>query len=430
DAQGRLEAVEDKRGNRLEYTYSSTRQPLVGTSPYGVDPTKPITVALIWQLQTMRERLAEGTLSGNQVTLSYSATTGRLQSATDQSGRSVTYTHDELADGQGNMLTAGNLIQVDGPEGVISSYQYNDTNDNHNLTGIQEDSQAEWVINTYTEDRVTQQTYGNETTTFEYVADYIETKATVTVTDENGANPVSAVDHFCFDDLGYVSEHEDAEDYLTINTRDSDYRVTRKERWSRASDDADIRCNTTTDTVNRTMVNATDNSYDSDGRLLTETVRRGDGRTLTTTRTYDGSWVASKEVVSSDEPARIFRTEYTFFYDGNGKPNNIKTVTQKRDAGQGGDQTTTYAYNSRGQTVSITYADNTSINLDYGNGSLYPTRLYFKGATGETLSDLATINTYDTRGNLATVTDAAAKKTILAYDARNRLIKVTNPLGE
>ncbi|MCP3672235.1 MAG: hypothetical protein GY814_17745, partial [Gammaproteobacteria bacterium] len=46
DAQGRLEAVEDKRGNRLEYTYSSTRQPLVGTSPYGVDPTKPITVAL------------------------------------------------------------------------------------------------------------------------------------------------------------------------------------------------------------------------------------------------------------------------------------------------------------------------------------------------------------------------------------------------
>ncbi|MCP4128267.1 MAG: hypothetical protein GY753_14575, partial [Gammaproteobacteria bacterium] len=150
DTQGRLEAVEDKRGNRLEYTYSSTRQPLVGTSPYGVDPTKPMTVAMTWQLKTIRERLADGTLSGNQLTLSYSATTGRLQSVTDQSGRSVTYTHDELDDGQGNTLTAGNLIQVDGPEGMISSYQYNDTNDNHNLTGIQKYSQAEWVINTYT----------------------------------------------------------------------------------------------------------------------------------------------------------------------------------------------------------------------------------------------------------------------------------------
>ncbi|MCP3670353.1 MAG: RHS repeat protein, partial [Gammaproteobacteria bacterium] len=271
---------------------------------------------------------------------------------------------------------------------------------------------------------------GNETTAFDYVDDYIETRATVTVTDEKGANPVNAVDHFCFDDIGYVSEHEDAEGYLTINTRNSDYRVTRKERWGRASDGSNIVCNTTTDTANRTLVNATDNRYDSAGRLLSKSVRRGDGRTLTTTQTYDGAWVASEEIVSSDEPARIFRTEYTFFYDGNGKPSNIKTVTQKRDAGQGGDQTTTYAYNSRGQAISITPADNTSINLDYGNGSLYPTRLYFKGATGKTLSDLAPINTYDTRGNLATVTDAAAKKTILAYDARNRLIKVTNPLGE
>ncbi|MCP3670889.1 MAG: RHS repeat protein, partial [Gammaproteobacteria bacterium] len=271
---------------------------------------------------------------------------------------------------------------------------------------------------------------GNETTAFDYVDDYIETRATVTVTDEKGANPVNAVDHFCFDDIGYVSEHEDAEGYLTINTRNSDYRVTRKERWGRASNNAAIKCNTTTDTANRTLVNATDNSYDSDGRLLTETVNRGDGRTLTTTRTYDGAWVASEEIVSSDEPARIFRTEYTFFYDGNGKPNNIKTVTQKRDAGHGGDQTTTYAYNSRGQTVSITYADNTSINLAYDNGSLYPTRRYFKGAAGVTFSDLATINTYDTRGNLASVTDAAGKKTIHAYDARNRLINVTNPLGE
>ncbi|MCP4490587.1 MAG: hypothetical protein GY820_25220, partial [Gammaproteobacteria bacterium] len=431
DAQGRLTAVEDNRGNRLEYSYGATRQALVGTSPFGVDPAQPITVSRTWQLESIQERLADGSLSGNQLTLVYSSTTGRLQNISDQDGRSVTYTHDELDDGTGNILTSGNLVQVEGLEGVISSYQYLDPNDSHNLTGIQKDSQADWVINSYnTDDKVYLQTYDNHTTTFTYVADYIETIATETITDENGLNPVDATDHFCFDDLGYVEQRQDAEGYLKVFIRNSDYLVTREERWSKASDSADIICDPVTDTANRTLIHAVDKEYDIDGRLTIETAQRGDGRSLVTTKTYDGARVASEQTISSDDPTTIFRTEYTFYYDGNGNPTNIKDVIDKRDAVDGGDQITSYIYNSRGQATTVTYPDNSSLNIEYQGGSLYPTRRYFKDANGIALSDLAEDYSYDARGNLKTKTDAATKVTTFDYDNRNRLIKTANPLGE
>ncbi len=431
DIQGRLVAIEDKLGNRLEYTYNAARTPLVGTSPHGVDPSQPMTVAMNWQLQIIKERLADGTLSGNQITLNYSSVTGRLQSIGDQSGRTVDYTHDQLDDSSGNTLTAGNLIQVDGLEGVVSSYKYEDGNDKHNLTGIKKDAAAEWVVNHYNaDDRVYLQTYGTHTTAFDYVAPHIETKATETVVDADGLNPVEVVTRYCFDDLGYTAERQDAEGYLTIYTRNSDYRVVRKERWSRASDSSDIVCETTADTSKRTLVHAVDKTYDTEGHILTRTEDRGDGRTITTTNTYDGSWVASKEKVSSDEPTKAFRTDYTFYYDGGGNPTNIKDVIRKRSAADGGDQTTTYTYNSREQVTNITYHDGTSLNLEYDSGSLRPTRRYWKDSSGVTQTDLAEVYTYDNRGNQETMTDAAGKVTLYEYDDRNRPVKVTNPLDE
>lgn len=132
--------------------------PLTGTSPFAVDPTKPMAVAYQDRLTRIAERTADGNLTGRFVDLGYDEATGRVREATSSDGRTVTYTHDlDPATG----LTQGNLTQVVGPTGITQTYGYTDPKDPHDLTSLQEGEGTTPWVNLYAEGRVIQQTHGH-----------------------------------------------------------------------------------------------------------------------------------------------------------------------------------------------------------------------------------------------------------------------------
>lgn len=422
DAEGRLTAQQDRLQNRLEFTYSDQRMPIVGTSLYSVDPTKPMTVAHSFQLQKIEERLADGSLSGNSVSFSYDSNTGRLTQIVDHNGRTVSYAHDELIDGEENTLTSGNLLQVQGLEGVVSTYKYEDNNDNHNLTYYQIGVNATPFEQTYdSDDRVIKEVYGNFTLDFNYLFDRLETQVTKTITDADGLNPYTATTRYVFDENGRTVEFEDEAGYLTLNVRDSNSNTSREERYGEKDANGQ-----------RELVRAIDYTYDFDGHRVGKIVHldlEGDNpSTHETTWTYTKNWIASEQIVSSSASSEVFRTEYEFNYDSNGTPINIAAKKQlKADATY---QTLLYSYNDRNQMTAITYPDGVKRILEYEDGSQYPTHVFWMAPDEIPHSTSEAYYTYDVNGNLFRSADGMGNTTTFLYDQRNRLIQATNPLLE
>ncbi|WP_444930348.1 RHS repeat-associated core domain-containing protein [Microbulbifer sp. SSSA002] len=418
DAEGRLTARESKTGQRLEFTYSSERFPIVGTSLYSVDPSKPMTVAYSYQLQKIEERLVDGSLSGNYVSFSYDSDTGRVTQAVDHTGRTVVYSHDTLDDSEGNTLTSGNLIKVTGLEGLVSTYKYEDSNDSHNLTYFQVGENATPYEETYdTEDRVIKEVYGNLIFEFDYVTEGYETEVTTTITDADGNNPYTTTERYVFNEDGRTVEYEDQAGYLTVKTRDANNNITREERYGLADDNGD-----------RTLARAIDYTYNTDNRRLSKAVNLDSGEIITTSWTYEGGWVASEEVVSSADAATVFRTEYTFNYDSDRNPEALAST--KKLKADGSYQTTSYSYNARNQLTATTYADGSQYVVEYEGDSLYPTKEYWKDSNGNSLATGVQTNTYDQAGNRLTATDAIGNTTTYTYDDKNRPVQVTNALNE
>ncbi|WP_444893968.1 RHS repeat-associated core domain-containing protein [Microbulbifer sp. TRSA001] len=418
DAEGRLTARENKNGQRLEFTYSSERFPIVGTSLYSVDPSKPMTVAYSYQLQKIEERLADGSLSGNYVSFSYDSDTGRVTQAVDHTGRTIVYSHDTLDDSEGNALTSGNLIKVTGLEGLVSTYKYEDSNDGHNLTYFQVGENATPYEETYdTEDRVIKEVYGNLTFEFDYITEGYETEVTTTITDADGNNPYTTTERYVFNEDGRTVEYEDQAGYLTVKTRDANNNVTREERYGLADDNGD-----------RTLARAIDYTYNTDNRRLSKAVNLASGEIITTSWTYEGGRIASEEIVSTADATTVFRTEYTFNYDSDGNPQTLASIKQLK--ADGSYQTTGFTYNTRNQLTVTTYADGSQYVLEYEEDSLYPTKEYWKDSNGNSLTTGVQRYTYDQVGNRLTATDAMGNTTSFAYDDKNRPVQVTNPLNE
>ncbi|MCP4304226.1 MAG: hypothetical protein GY788_04945, partial [bacterium] len=146
NAQGNLTELRDRSGNRLHFEYDSAgKQDLEGTSPFAVDPATPLTVARVYQLDRIYEQLADGTVTGREVTFEYDGTTGRLSKATTGSVangnlREVDYVHDTyLSSTQGNLTEVH--LPVDATDEIVETYGYPDPlatpPDPHNLTSIQ-----------------------------------------------------------------------------------------------------------------------------------------------------------------------------------------------------------------------------------------------------------------------------------------------------
>jgi RHS repeat-associated protein len=154
---GKLKAIKDRNGNQMLFAY---------------------TAGLLTQITDTLNRV---------YTLGY--TGSLLTSLSDFSGRTVTFTHD----GNGDLRTVTSPPTPDSPTGRVTRYTYSsgfaDSSLNHNLLTITDPKNQTYLTNVYDNDpshiysydRVTSQTYGSGTFTF----DYLGSSATL-VTDRNG----------------------------------------------------------------------------------------------------------------------------------------------------------------------------------------------------------------------------------------------------
>lgn len=420
DEEGRLTELYNRQLHKLVMTYDPRgKLPLVGTSPYSLDPTQPMVTAYTYRLTRIAEQAAGGALTGQAIDFAYDDATGRLMTATANDGRVITYTHEPAGTG----LTSGNLTQVTGLDGHTSTYQYTDTNNppaNHNITSIQEGAASTPFENTYdTLDRVVTQIHGNTLIQINYVIDYTTTQVTRTITDAQGLNPIQVVTTYEYNANGQVVRYTGPQG----NQYEYDY--------DPSGNKIATRYITATGTVEKQIRS----TYNSQGRKLTETVTLNGGEVITKTWTYLlGRYLESEQVVSSAASARVFRTEYTYNYYNLGIsaalasiPKNIREIKRARPGG--GFLTTLIEYDTRNRPITVTLPDGHKIRLDYV-GSDYATRIYQETAAGTALPEYTRRYTYDPQGNIDTIADAKGNVTAVDFDSTGRLTRLRNALNE
>lgn len=422
DAQGKLSAVQDPQGNRLEMSYDTRgRLPLVGSSPFALDPATPAIVAYDYRLTKVEERLASGTLTGNYVDIHYDDATGRVTDIQSSDGRQVTYNHDTTQSAK-----HGNLLQVNGLEGLVSTFVYNDVDANsvlqdaHNLTSIQIGANTTPYINQYdAQDRVIRQTHGANVYAFAYTPG-VETTVTHSIYGSDGTTLLNTLaTTYVLDENGYPEETRwtltDGTVYRQMQTRNAEARVTQEDVYATPVGGTEA------------LVRSITYDYDTAGNKTLEEVTLADGEIITKIWGHDHNWVAWEQAVSSADPAKVFRTEYTFYYDASGNPTNIHEVKRRKD--DGSFQTTTYTYTAQGEPQIVTHPDGTSLRYTYNTAGRV-TQVARHNVAGTELAFLKTSYDYDAQGNRNWMQDADGNITTLGYDDRGRVTLITNALGE
>jgi RHS repeat-associated protein len=415
DVEGKLVALEDARGNRLEMSYDARgRLPITGASPFSLDPGTATVVAYDYRLTRVAERTADGGLSGRHVDLHYNEATGRVIDITASDGRVVSYVHDQTG-----TASHGNLLQVNGLEGLESRFEYQDPLDAHNATSFQIGAGTTPYLNTYDgQDRVIQQTHGQDVYDFVYNPPGIETHVTHTVKDGGGTVLSSLQIHYVLNEYGYPDETRwtlgDGTLYRQVQTRNASQWVTREAIYATPAGGTEA------------LVRAIDYDYDAAGNKTLETVTLASGEVVTKTWDHDHNRVAWTQTVSSLAPTRLFRTEYTYYYDSDGRPTNVHEEKRRKD--DGSFQVTTYTYDTQGRVMTTTLPDGHVIHNEYTGAFL--TKVYHDNGSGGESAYLKEQYGYDARGNRNSIADANGNTTTLVYDDRGRVIQVTNAKSE
>ena len=203
------------------------------------------------------------------------------------------------------------------------------------------------------------------------------------------------------------------------------------------------------ETFGATTVNTTTMTYNANGAVLTQTVNdqvtsfEYDNMGRQTKVTAPGNVVTNTAYYPTGEIQRIDGATYPVEYTYNGLGNQA-TMTTFKDADT--PQQTSWSYNSRGQMIAKTYADNSSVTYTYNGDGQLLTRTWARQANG---APLVTSYTYDAAGRQigysysdgttpavtqtlnfldqpVTVTDAAGTRNF-TYNADHRLVNETIP---
>jgi len=459
---GRLSYLENERGHRLVFGYSSTKRALVGTSPFAASPSTPLVVAYQYQLQSIEEVLRSGAstwhATGRKLVLTYDATSGRLTRATSFDGRTVDYAHD--ADGN---LT-GVWRSVYASTSIQATYTYTldgEGGDRHNLKSSQEGDGTTAIVRTYDasgKDRVVSETEGTSTIAIDYhdaIVSPTTRTLTRTIVDDAGANPYTSVERHEFNADGVPT------------------------RSTRALGDATLETMTTTERDPATNAALVERSYKKSGSsyVLTRTIRTArdslgnvtqreviepGGASTVTTFTYDPaglaanqSWVASEERFATADPTTRFRTEYEFLRPcGNPScaPAAITRVRRFKDATSYLDTTFTYGTGPNFELETITLPDGHQIGVGYyalttpAANPTTPAELLAIAQMGRVfeirhqpggtpIPEMNTTYAYDESGFVASVTrpvDVVQGDAVTQYarDDLGRVQTLTNALGD
>ena len=203
------------------------------------------------------------------------------------------------------------------------------------------------------------------------------------------------------------------------------------------------------ETFGATTVNTTTMTYNANGMVLTQTVNgqttsfEYDNMGRQTKVTVPGHVVTNTAYYLTGEIQRIDGATYPVEYTYNGLGNQA-TMTTFKDADT--PQQTSWSYNSRGQMIAKTYADNSSVTYTYNGDGQLLTRTWARQANG---APLVTSYTYDAAGRQTgysysdgttpavtqtlnfldqpvTVTDAAGTRNF-TYNTVHRLVNETIP---
>ena len=380
--------IQDKRGNITRYTYDERGNLTSRTDPLGN------TWVYTYDEKNLLASVTDP--EGNTTRYEYD-TRGNLTRLIHPDGSTYTYTYDErglrtsVTDPEGNTTTYeyddyGNLIKITTPEGGIITFTYD-------ILGrklSQTDSLGRTTYYNYDDlNRVTRITHPDGTYR-EYIYDCCNLRKVI---DENGNTTT-----YEYNPMGKLIRVTDALGNTTTYTYDAVGNLTSL---------TDANGNTTTyeyDSLNRLMrITYPDGKsesyqYDAEGNLIQKT--KCDGTIIT---------------YQYDPLNRLTRINYpdhqvTYAYDSRG---NRISLTDNRG-------TTTYEYDSLNRLIRITYPDGKTIDYTYdGRGN----RTSIRYPSGKTVT-----YTYDMGNRLTQVTDGD-KVTRYEYNVGGNLLRITYPNG-
>jgi len=420
-------------GNRWEGAFkekSHLTVELDGTYTWHRTPDSTYSFTAQGQLQWIEDE------HGNRQGFTYDAT-GKLESVTDQaSARSLTFHYrtdnpallDHIsgpvttAVSDGVWVTYGydannNLTSVTYADGSGFDYQYSDPNDIHNLT-TKLDKMGH-VLTTWSYDEYDRATTSTGRSPDESVAIEYVSSSLVKVRDAYGVTRSLTIQK---QDLYYPT---------VTNTSDTSGCQTCGNTTLPIRYKYDKQLNVIEEEYANGRITKYEN-YDEQGNPGTVIDFFGTAQARSITYTYHPQ---TKQLMSMSEPSLLGsglskETTWDFDDDGNDLPNENPTLLAYRKIERGytldSNQAvaayslvTTYAYNGKGQLVSMDGPlpgdqDKTAYSYDATSGDLSTISSPLVGAT--------TYANYDDAGNPRLITDPNSDQTILGYDGKGRVV--------
>ncbi len=381
---GDISEIYDRHGNKIQFTYSTDD----GT---GIRRLKSITDDL-----------------GRVTNFYYNRYSKLLDKITDFAGRTWTYTYD-----WGNH----NLLAVEGPTGLETSYGYDD---NHHLTWVKDPNGDEWLHNYYDgDDRVYRQTYGNGDCRLYFYPDSNETR----ITNRRDVNSV---------DL-YNTEGQIVSDTVCTNNPSSEpnHFTTRYEYNNNLEIAKEI----------FPAGNFVEYEWGADGDLLSISREPNNNEPNIVTRfTGESRYHFIKTITDPVNSTYTFEYDYENYpqiYDTN--VGNLMKITFPAVNVYGEQQpqnpTIEFSYNDTNDVETVTLPDNILVKYEYYSTPSDPNNygkvkkiIYDYGTTPPCLNITAELK-WDAYGNVAEIKDPNSGTWKLNWSKLNRLIQFTNPLN-
>ncbi|MDD3302108.1 MAG: DUF6531 domain-containing protein, partial [Candidatus Gracilibacteria bacterium] len=173
------------------------------------------------------------------------------------------------------------------------------------------------------------------------------------------------------------------------------------------------------------------NTYDKNNNIIQKQIVQTNGKTTTTSYTYDGDnrLIKSKQILNGQEliseltynklgnvikskDANGNETNYTYDYRG-----KVLSETKDPETSSGGQVVTNYSYDINGNLIKVVDSNNNETNYTYNSLNQLTKQIYPNNKEAN--------YTYDINGNLLTITDPNGNITTNTYDNLNRLTNKT-----